>query len=552
MGNRTISLIWFLCAVIWQFVGAQDIAYLMTHGGDDRLQIAPETGFNKYFTSPVPFLNSTIVRSSCTSSSPTKEAFDATSIFARELDGCSDDFFRQVMLNIRARIINLLRVNPEGKDKPYVITMPSGSDAEMIISLLALMRHDSWNLDRRSTDCSLVLNVVAAAGEVGSGTSLAAGCRHFSTQIPCGSNVQIGALLNGLSEGLLEVIELPARIDGAPVQAKKLAVFLEDLVDNAVQRDNKIVVLHVVHFSKTGLQEPSFECALRLKRKYGKKIVIVVDAAQMRFDGDFIKWCMGEGMVVIITGSKFFGGPPFSSAVLIPEVEAAGLKNEHIFVPQGFSDYFSTYDIDDRLPTLKAAFAPWKNVGLALRWQAALYEMERFYTLDENLRRSIIERWHCTCSYIVSQSSHVRIYKNYPESSSEEILFQESFSSVISVQVMLPNSDFLLSRAANVHELKKIHALMTRDLSPFLLVEPGTDLGVAASTPCLIGQPVRIMKTDDDPGVVRIAISAPMVSFIAQQQSLDEAFLKIGKEDEIVVRKLSLIADNYEMLKNYA
>ena len=106
---------------------------------------------------------------------------------------------------------------------------------------------------------------------------------------------------------------------------------------------------------------------------------------------------------VIITGSKFFAGPSFSGAVFIPQKWSLALQQENLLVPEGYSDYFSRYFVDKNLSHLHKHFSQEKNVGLFLRWQAALYEINRFYSFDETIHNQIINEWISQATQLIKK-----------------------------------------------------------------------------------------------------------------------------------------------------
>ena len=48
------------------------------------------------------------------------------------------------------------------------------------------------------------------------------------------------------------------------------------------------------------------------------RVQVVVDACQMRLGRPRLKKYLDRGYLVIVTGSKFFTGPAFSGALLVP------------------------------------------------------------------------------------------------------------------------------------------------------------------------------------------------------------------------------------------
>ena len=130
----------------------------------------------------------------------------------------------------------------------------------------------------------IVYSYVTAAGEVGSGTPNAAGGRHFSTLAPRGNSQPNNGLLDGSTcsdeQGKVDVIPYKARDSGGCVdfQEEKL---LSD-IRSKLEATANFVVLHIVCGSKTGLTYPSIATALALQKEFSKRIVVVVDACQLR------------------------------------------------------------------------------------------------------------------------------------------------------------------------------------------------------------------------------------------------------------------------------
>ena len=191
---------------------------LLSLGGDDRLTIDFNgTKINKYFSSTLPRAEM-IRRGSCTCSTITWNDYhlaeelryrlvqavlthasehvihmQTTSVEAvnnaiAQVIGATND-------DIRVRLGCVLGLTPSTAE---IVLFPSGSDAELLPLILALIR-----TQQTSTDTTIhptqpqtqpvppngcVYNYVMAAGEVGSGTPNAAGGRHFSPMSPKSSH----------------------------------------------------------------------------------------------------------------------------------------------------------------------------------------------------------------------------------------------------------------------------------------------------------------------------------------------------------------------------
>ena len=90
----------------------------------------------------------------------------------------------------------------------------------------------------------------------------------------------------------------------------------------------------------------------------------------------------------MITGSKFAGGPPFCGALLIPADKAARLQE--MTLPPGLAAYAARRDWPERFEKAfdSADFAP-ANLGMGLRWTAALAEIEAYAKIPARLRDDI-------------------------------------------------------------------------------------------------------------------------------------------------------------------
>merc|ERR1719203_970432 len=73
---------------------------------------------------------------------------------------------------------------------------------------------------------------------------------------------------------------------------------------------------------KTGLQDAH----LPETRGAATCSLAVVDACQLRCRVDDISRWLTGGAVVLLTGSKFYQGPPFSGCVLVPPAVARSLR----------------------------------------------------------------------------------------------------------------------------------------------------------------------------------------------------------------------------------
>ena len=134
-------------------------------------------------------------------------------------------------------------------------------------------------------DDATVFNYVTAAGEVGSGTPNAATGRHFSSLAPRGNHQQNNGLLEQIppkdSSGRVVLVSFKARGDDGLVDFREKELII-DIRLKLLKSDTNIAVLHIVCGSKTGLVYPSLLTAKLLQREFGDRLLVVVDACQLR------------------------------------------------------------------------------------------------------------------------------------------------------------------------------------------------------------------------------------------------------------------------------
>jgi len=117
----------------------------------------------------------------------------------------------------------------------------------------------------------------------------------------------------GLDPNFVELVKFPCRnLDGTPIYNENIESKIHEVIKEAFLK-KQIVVLHLVYVSKTGMESPFRAFIEKLKTEYNEQdIYIVVDASQFRCSKEDIKIFLNNGYIVILTGSKFMSGPPFS------------------------------------------------------------------------------------------------------------------------------------------------------------------------------------------------------------------------------------------------
>lgn len=564
---------------------------LLESGGDERSVTDPETGLTKYHTPSVPCAG--VHRSCCTSNAPSEEAFSRGLDTLRQLlleakncarykkkdekdgsmYGCPEDLFRKMLCDIRERLRAVFGLT--GEDT--ISLFPSGTDAELLPAVMAFIRsmHNGKGRD--------VFSVVTAAGEVGSGTMQAAMGQQFAKMLPSGraENCHVGGRVFGSENcapgaGVCAGTNVYMRDeDGRLLSEEDGDQKVEKVVRDALAEAGAdgsprygCVVVHMVVGSKTGFCMPSPACLDRLVKQFGDRVLGVVDACQGRMGEGDIRMHLDKGRVVLCTGSKFFGGPPFSGVCLMSEkiaqVFEEQLSNSEeatlTLTQSRLKDYVTASLMSDDLPKLRELLPQNPlNYGVLVRWILALYNMEAYFSdvpVDERI--DIMKSWVQGVKDKINESGPLIELLVEDHSDSNRICFQEkdleeretALSTIISFKCFCNRGSPDRQRdPMTIDELRHVQFLMASDLTT---MQPNLKLLGPAKTRCFLGQPVDLNPQAENRGdtgviVLRVALSAPLVVRLYQ-----EGLAPILEEDAAVIEKLNLVLGNWYLFSKRA
>jgi hypothetical protein len=350
---------------------------LLATGGDSRIWPDPVTRRNRYGTKTEPAPGE-IAFASTTANPVSEESYAAAQ---RALDRQTGRHatarleYEEWFDGIRARILDFFE-SPGSE----AILAASGTDAEILAVAVA-----SALSERPLT------NILTGPEEASRGMALAAAGRHFSNATPSGAQVTPASAIEGISAAPVEAMFAPVR-HGAPRDSQSIDSDVERAVERALGRGRNVLA-HVLDTSRTGLSGLTREMARSLMGRAQGRVRIVVDASQLRCSLAQIKRDLDDGFMVIVTGSKFAGGPPFSGALLLPAETAAQLAAAAP-LGRGLAAYSAALDWPAPLRSrLAEAMTPQMNVGLGLRWEAALDGIGRVAAIGETLRTRIADRF---------------------------------------------------------------------------------------------------------------------------------------------------------------
>ncbi|WP_018899868.1 hypothetical protein [Rhizobium sp. 2MFCol3.1] len=351
------------------------LSMLLAAGGDGRIQPDPATGRNRYGTKTTPSIGE-ISFASTTASNVSVQGFAAADEQLKRLfgvDGSHAVAIDQWFANIHHRIGDSLGC--AGSD---IVLAASGTDVELLALGLTLA------LSKRP-----VTNILIAPEETGSGIPRAAAGRHFADATALGYRVAAGEVLDGMSADRIEVRTVAIRNDaGQARSADEIDGEVIMLAEQALKHDRD-VLLHVLDTSKTGLTAVSRATARHVAALAPGRVRVLVDACQFRCGIADLRRDIADGFLVAVTGSKFLAGPPFAGALALPPAVVDELSAT-LPIAAGLSQYTALHDWSSLIHgRTSLEFGSHFNLGLGLRWIAALEQLDPLAGTGADLQRQI-------------------------------------------------------------------------------------------------------------------------------------------------------------------
>jgi hypothetical protein len=457
---------------------------LLVGGGDPRLALDLSAGCNTYGCGPAPAPD-VLSFASSTASSISKRAYARVGR-ARErlmhaaiglgLDEALDRRTEEMRHELRAAL-----QLPTDVD---VVFSPSGTDSQLhALALTRALLGDA------------LTTIVVGSDQSGSGTPATARGHHFNVHTAGGTAVCKDTPILGLA-GKSLLVSLCDTGGFTPRSDCTEAVL--DAVRTAAARGHA-AMLQIMDCSKLGWRSPDRDCLDIIAHRWPGRVQVVVDACQMRLGRRRLRAHLDRGAMVLITGSKFHGGPAFSGALLVPGVLSRALQRRGV-VAEGLFDYVSRSDWPVGWTTLRARTASRPNLGQWLRWEAALEEIAAYHRVPDGFRAFALRELGSAIESRLTSSPVLR-----PIATGGGDVDDEEFVSPTIFPFALHRGGHWLSIA----ECQRLHRALRQDLSDVM----GDPRAREIATPnCLVGQPVRLELAGAAPtAVLRLCIGARQV-----------------------------------------
>lgn len=497
---------------------------MMETGGDERLDPDPTTQLNRYGT--------------CGHSRPDVLAFSSsTASFPSPLActameaawfGLMQDLAHQRPSTSMAELRAFVAAHFGADSAGHVVMAASGTDCSLAALALCAMGG------------ATVSTILPGAEETGSGVPMATLGRHFAHRTARGIAVEPGRVIAGFAAHNL-CIAIPLRTQAGTLRAEAAVQAACAQAVTAALAQGHRVLLYLLDVSKTGLMAPAPDTIRALQALDPARVDVLVDGCQARLTPAHVRAYLAQGWAVMVTGSKFFAGPAFCGALLLPEHWRARLETGAL--PSGLADYAHQNEWPP-LPAAQATLPMGLNSGLVLRWTGARAEMAAFAAVPARARRVRLGRFlsgvehllrQCPCVLPVTAASPRRAHQDDTWAGRQ---------SIFSFLILAPGGAGVLDMPRS----RLLHRWLQADLAACLPPHKAT----LAAMACYVGQPVAMTHPQAPGGVagaLRIAASARHAATPQHDPAgfIDSEISKVG----LVLDKIALILRHWDSVARH-
>jgi len=513
---------------------AKPTEYLLMSGGDLRLNIDEFELLNKYGCRPFPRPEAFTFASS-TATSVSNYAFDKTdktrsiliqNSLKKGLKNATIDFSELLKNNLR----RALKI----KDDCQIIFSPSGTDSSLQIGAITQIITEKE-----------ITHVLVASDETGSGIATALKGRHFEKTTALNYPVKQGDKIEGFRE--VDLIKVPFRDENGDLKSSSQ---LDTEIFDAISKTNDLgrhVVLHTMDQSKLGYQSPSEEMIQNLNTLDNLSIQIIVDGSQLRLDPIDIRQYLNKGYIVTITGSKYFTGPPYAGALIVPKSVNKSINSVKNTIPKGLTDYYNHSDWPASWFCSKD-LSDGFNYGSYMRWNAAIVEMERYFKTPILYRNLGIEMF---CNFVEDSIKEASFLEPLFGDETKINTYNSEKFGLRNIRTIFPFFILKNNEALSVDHVKKLYLLLNSDISD-QFAESSLEIIRLAAQKCHIGQAVNVKYANDvQSAVLRISLGARVISESWVNRDISIYFRNIEAQMNqitVIIKKIELILNNPELL----
>lgn len=529
------------CAV-WDLLPST--ARILASGGDERLDGQAGNGLNRYGVGSLP-RPEVLAFASSTASDPSPRGFAAARAARLALvRALARDWPDKAAMaaTVAATVMETkaFLAGFFGVDSPdHVILAASGTDCAMAATAVCALRG------------SPVTIVLPGAEETGSGVPQAARGRHFASRTAHGVAVEKDGVVEGFSPRTVCVPVAVREADGARRTACDVLADCTVHIEQAIRMGRR-VLLYVLDVSKTGLVMPDIAGVEALCQRFPGQVDVLVDGCQARFLPEQAGAFLRRGWAVMVTGSKFYAGPTFCGALLLPRRWRARLAGEgegqHVGLPPGLADY--AWRTEWPAAPATACLPEGFNAGLFLRWQGACAEMAAFAATPERERQHRLDLFLSGVAKALNACPMVRLLPATQAGEAGHWMWEDSILTFLVLAPSAREADHVRPAVLDMERSRRLHRWLQADLSPYVPDGPqAAGLRALVALPCHVGQPVALpcaQALGGVAGALRIAASARHVTAGEADAATETAALvrDVGQ----VLGKLVFVLDHWESI----
>ena len=514
---------------------AKPTEYLLMSGGDLRLNIDELELLNKYGCRPFPRPEAFTFASS-TATSVSNYAFDKTDkVRTILIQNSLKKGFKNSTIEFSELLKNNLRKTLKINDACQIIFSPSGTDSSLQIAAITQIISDKE-----------ITHVLVASDETGSGVPAALKGWHFENTTALNYPVKKGDKIEGFRD--IDLIEIPLRDENGELKSSML---LDKEVFTAISKTNELgrhIVLHVMDQSKLGYHSPSEKMIKNLKTLDNLSIQIIVDGSQLRLDPNDIQNYLNKGYIVTITGSKYFTGPPYSGALIVPKSVSKSINSVKNTLPEGLTNYYNHSDWPTSWCCSKG-LSDGFNYGSYMRWNAAIVEMDRYYKTPILYRNLGIEMF---CNFVEESIKDASFLEPLFGDETKINAYNSEEFGLRNIRTIFPFFILRNNEALTIDNVKKLYVLLNSDISD-QFEESSLEIIRLAAQKCHIGQAVNVKYGNDfQSAVLRISLGARVISESWVNRDISIFFRNIEAQMNqvtVIIKKIELILSNPELLK---